>query len=254
MKDIVLVHERPIPKDTIVFFKDKQGPRLFITITDDPSVWKRDLAINERFFSEMVICPFQTPLPELTSQITTVQEILKQRSKYPGVKDDPDTLMVSKTWVLPNKIRCGPSVLDVGASSFDSLFAPIFTELKMESVIHILKVELPNGMERRIVYTLLDSGFRPSLLLVKWSFDLDEHISTAHCAGHLFNTGYALMSYQNGYALYMYTDESLYDICSMKTVGLKNPILSELMNSFNETIQQSQSTPRPSQENETENQ
>ncbi len=253
-KEVTFIHERPVPKDTIMFFKDKQGPRLFITVADDPSVWKKDLAINERFFSEMVVCPFQTSLPELTSQITTVQDILKQRSKYPGVKDDPEALMVSKTWVLPNKIHCGPSLLTSGYPSFGTVFESVFTDLKMESVIHILKVELPNGTERQILYSLLDSGFRPSLLLIKWSFDLDEHIPTAHCAGHLFNSGYALMSYQNGYALYMYTDESLYDICSMKTVGIQNPILTELMNNFNETVQHTQTTPRPSQDNQTETQ
>lgn len=247
-KEILFVHERPIPKDTIMFFKDKQGSRIFVTIADDPTVWKKDLAINERFFSEMVVCPVQTPIHELTPQITNVKEILQQRSKYPGVKEDPEALLVSKTWVLPNKVHCGPSLLGQGGSTFGGLFTHIFAELKTEPIIHIVKVELPNGMERSILYSLLDSGFRPSLLLVKWSNDLDDHIPTAHCAGHVINTGYALTSYQNGYALYMYTDESLYDICSMKTVSLQNPILTEVVNSLNETIQQTQSSPRPQTE------
>ena len=255
-KELLFVHDRPIPKDTFMFFKDKHGPRVFLTITDDPSVWRRDLAITERFFSEMIVCPFVTTVEECQTQIETTKEILKQRSKYPGVKDDPEALLVSKTWVLPTKIWCGPSAksfLTPGVQSIQTALEPICTQLKTESAVHVLKLEIPNGMERQILYTFLDSGLRPSLLIVKWSFDLDDHIPTAHCAGHLMNSGYALISHTNEYSLYLYNDESLYDICSMKTVGLQNPILTSLTESMNETIKGAGSSPRPVQEEVTEN-
>ena len=249
-KEVIFVNERPIPKDTITFFQNKQGPRVFVTITDDPSVWKKDLAITERFFSEMVVCPFQTPKETIEHDIKTVRDILTQRAKYPGVKDDPETLMVSKTWVLPNKISLGPSVKDFFISQsggLQTVFRPVFERLKSEEMIHILKLELTDGIERQLIYQFMDSGFRPSLIMIKWSHDLDEHIPTAHCAGHLVNSGYALVSFQNGYALYMYTDESLYDICSMKTIGLQNPFFVELTNTMNESLQQVQQSSRPSQ-------
>ena len=256
-KEVICVNERPIPKDTITFFQNKQGPRVFATITDEPSVWKKDLAIAERFFSEMVICPFQKITEPVGTEIDKVKEILTQRAKYPGVKDDPESLMVSKTWILPNKISLGPSAFQflqpnphIGLEencthSIQYNFKPVFERLKSEEMIHILKLELPAGLERALVYQFMDSGFRPSLVMIKWSHDLDDHIPTAHCAGHLVNSGYALVSYQNGYALYMYTDESLYDICSMKTVGLQNPIFVELTNTFNESLQQNQQPSRP---------
>lgn len=258
-KEIVCVNERPIPKDTLVFFQNKQGPRVFVTITDEPSVWKKDLVITERFFSEMVICPFQTFKEIAEREIETVREILKQRAKYPGVKDDPEMFMISKTWVLPNKISLGPNAIeflqpnphlglqDHCLHTLHEQFKPVFERLKSETMIHILKLELPHGLERSLVYQFMDSGFRPSLIMVKWSFDLDEHIPTAHCAGHLVNSGYALVSFQNGYALYMYTDESLYDICSMKTIGLQNPFFVELTNTMNESLQQVQQSSRPPQ-------
>ena len=254
-KQILFIHDRPIPKDTIMFFKDKQGPRVFLTITDEPSVWRRDLAITERFFSEMVICPLLTPREDCQAQIQTIQEILKQRSKYPGVKDDPEALLISKTWVLPTKVWCGPSAKDFlnpGAQSIQTALEPVYTQLKSEYRIHVLKLEVPNGLERQLLYTVLDAGFRPSLLMVKWSFDLDDHIPTAHCAGHLMNVGYALVSHTNEYSLYLYNDESLYDICSMKTVGLQNPILVSLTESMNETIKESSLQSRPVQEPTTE--
>ena len=258
-KEIICVNERPIPKDTIVFFQNKQGPRVFVTITNEPSVWKKDLAITERFFSEMIVCPFQKITEPVGAEIDKVKEILTQRAKYPGVKDDPEALMVSKTWVLPNKISLGPSALQflqpnphIGleencAHSIQYNFKSVFERLKSEEMIHILKLELPAGLERSLVYQFMDSGFRPSLVMIKWSHDLDEHIPTAHCAGHLVNSGYALVSFQNGYALYMYTDESLYDICSMKTVGLQNPIFLELTNTMNESLQKIHGSSRPLQ-------
>lgn len=255
-KQLLFVHDRPIPKDTIMFFKDKQGPRVFMTITDDPSVWRRDLAISERFFSEMVICPVLTPIDECRAQVEIIKDILKQRTKYPGVKEDPEALLVSKTWVLPTKVWCGPSAksfLESDVKSIQTSLEPVFTQLKSEEMVHILKLELPDGMERPYLYRFLDSGYRPSLIMVKWSFDLDDHIPTAHCAGHLMNSGYALVSHTNEYSLYLYRDESLYDICSMKTVGLQNPIVASLTESMNETIQQSVPTPRPVKEEATEN-
>jgi hypothetical protein len=255
--EIVCVNERPIPKDTIVFFQNKQGPRVFVTITDDSSVWKKDLAITERFFSEMVVCPFRGCSEIVHKEIETVKEILKLRAKYPGVKDDSEALMVSKTWVLPNKISLGPSALQFlqpnphlglpknGQHTIHDQLKSVFERLKSEEMIHILKLELPDGLERSLVYQFMDSGFRPSLIMIKWSHDLDDHIPTAHCAGHLVNSGYALVSFQNGYALYMYTDESLYDICSMKTVGLQNPIFLELTNTFNDSLKTIRQPSRP---------
>lgn len=243
-KQLLFVHDRPIPKDTIMFFKDKQGPRLFLTIADDPSVWRRDLAITERFFSEMVVCPVFTSIEDCERQIETTKTILKERAKYPGVKDDPEAYLVSKTWVLPTKLSCGPSALQFLTTDVQTVLEPIFTQIKTDTNIHILKLEVPNGLERKCLYTILDSGFRPSLVMVKWSFDLDDHIPTAHCAGHLMNVGYALVSHTNEYSLYLYRDESLYDICSMKTVSLQNPILTSLTESMNETIKDASSSPR----------
>jgi hypothetical protein len=87
------------------------------------------------------------------------------------------------------------------------------------------------------LYKFLDNGFRPSIILVKWSHDLDDHIPTAHCAGHLMNSGYALASLENGYSLYVFTDQVLYDITSMKTLGLKNPIMESILQSVSENMQ-----------------
>jgi hypothetical protein len=173
---------------------------------------------------------------ELDAAWTLTLDVLKQRMKYPGVKEDPKLLQLAKTWVLPtklHKLEQNDGVLSTSDKDFSQTFKDLFTQLKIEEEkVHVLKIELSNGLERQFVYKFLDSGFRPSIVLVKWSEDLDEHIATAHCGGHLLNSGYSLMATEGSYGLYMYTDQPLYDICSVKTIGMKNPFMESLLQSL----------------------
>jgi len=235
--EIQIVNGRPIPKEPLSFFQYNQGSRYFVTITESPAVWQDDLTLAERFFSETIICPFGN-LEENTTHLDKVKEVLKLRMKYPGVKEDPSLEKLAKTWILPNKVYMGPSAetfLAVSEFSVKDSFEPLFKTLNNESsMIHILKLELSEGKERTVLYKFLDNGFRPSLVLVKWSHDLDDNTSTAHCAGHLLNSGYSLVSLENGYALYMFSEQVLYDITSMKTIGHKNPMMESILGSVSE--------------------
>ena len=226
------VRDRPLPKDPLSFFRYKQGARLFITITDTPSVWQEDLIIGEKFFADMFVCPFGKADHVYVMEQT--RDILKQRLKYPDAKTNPEIEKIAKTWILPAKLNMGPSANDIlGVSENSALeaFKPIFTQVGSEdSVIHILKIEVA-GAERQLLYKILDNGLRPSLILVKWPNDIDDHIPTASCAGHMMNCGYSLIALNNGYALYFFNDQVLYDICSMKTVSLKNPIMEAILQS-----------------------
>lgn len=232
-----LVNGRPIPKEPLSFFQYNQGSRYFVTVAETPAIWRDDLVLGERFFSEMIICPF-TNLEDNVKELETVKDILKQRMKYPGVKDDPELEKIARTWILPNKVNMGPKATDIISSSESSVkdsFEDIFKTLNNESsMIHILKLELTDGKERQVLYKFLDNGFRPSLILVKWSYDLDDHISTAHCGGHLLNSGYSLVTLENGYALYMFSEQVMYDITSMKSLGLKNPMMESILSSVSE--------------------
>ncbi len=249
LKDIqsefTTIKNRPIPKEPLEFFKFANKTRIFVTITDDVLVWKNDLQVCERLFGDMIICPFNSN-PEIhTRELEHVQEILKQRTKFPGVKENPELLEIAKTWILPTKLTLGPDAktfLYPGENNALSMLSPIFNKLSVDPVIHFLKVEVSEGSERQLLYSMLDSGFRPSLVLVKWSHDLDDHVATAHCAGHLIATGYTLVSLENGYALYHFRDTTLFDICSMKTIGITNPILDMIIESFNSKIVQETST------------
>jgi hypothetical protein len=237
-KDLMCVKNRILPKDVTRFFQYGNETRVCVSIASDPSVWRDDLCIAERLFSDMIIIPAHGDIETHTTAYNKVKTILKERLKYPNIKENPEDLEVAKTWVLPTKLHMGPNISTFYApleNPVQKAFAPIFSQLQMEPKIHYLKVEVANGFERSLMYTLLDSGFRPGLLLIKWSKDIDEDTATAYCAGHLQSAGYSLISLQNGYALYFYSDQPLYDICSFKTIGLKNPILQSILGSMSES-------------------
>jgi hypothetical protein len=239
LKDTIqLIRNRPLPKEILAFFQYKQGNRIFLTLTDKTSVWRDDLSVGERMFADVVVCPVEAT-PEFQTEIEVTRDVLKQRMKYPGVKENPSLEQIAKTWILPAKLHQGPTTSTFGFSSTEasvrSVLIPLLESLTPgEQQIHLFKVELADGQERPVLYKLLDEGFRPSLVLVKWSHDVDEHIPSAHCAGHLLNSGYACLAYENEYGLYMFNEQVLYDICSLKEPSLKNPIMESLFSTVND--------------------
>jgi hypothetical protein len=238
--EIVIVKDRPVPKDVLQFYGvDNSSKRLIVTVTDSVETWQKDLSICERLFGDIVICPFASSYNNHKSQIEKTQDILKQRMKHPDVSGNPALEAIAKTWILPQKVHLGADAttfLNVSETPIKQQLFPLFEQLKMDPIIQFLKIEVPDGMERRLIYSFLDEGFRPSLLLVKWNTDIDDNISTAHCAGHVINSGYSLIHNENGYALYLFKDDSFYDICSMKTIGLENPFLKTILSSVSQHL------------------
>ena len=241
-----IVRERPMLKDPLSFFQYKQDTRFMVTIADSPSIWQTDLILAERLFSEMIVCPFQIDETVQSEAFTCTRDVLKQRMRYPDIKTRPDLEVIAKTWVLPGKLHAGPDASQFvrpGTKSIFEALQPIFTTFqKEEPVLHLVKIELADGVERQMIYKFLDSGFRPSLLMIKWSHDLDDHIATAHCAGHVLNSGYSCIALENGYGLYMFSEQTLYDICSMKTIGMTNPMMTSLLQGM--SFSQEQSPPQ----------
>lgn len=246
LDQIHVIRGRPILKEPLNFYNFKQGNRLFLNIVDNESVWKEDLFIGERLFADTVLCVPASNLETNTKELARVQDILKQRMKYPGAREDPAIEAIAKTWVLSTKLHLGPTVeqlLDHSENSARVQLESVLVNLNItDAVIHFMKIELANGLERQVIYKILDNGFRPSLMMVKWGNDLDDHIATAHCAGHILNTGYALVALENGYALYMFIDHSLYDTCSMKTVSVENPFIDSISESILEMVRNSSLT------------
>ncbi len=234
-----VVRDRPLPKEPLNFYQFKQGNRLFLTVCETPQVWQDDLVIGERLFADTVVIPVGELSPH-EEALTLVKDVLKQRMKYPGAKEDPKLEQLAKTWILPTKLHLGPNASTFLGSSEHSVQEALDSIVQSvnldESKVHFLKIEVSNGLERQLLYKILDNGFRPGLLMVKWSYDMDDHTATAHCAGHLLNSGFSLVALENGYALYMFTDQPLYDITTMKQIGLSNPMMDSILVTVSENL------------------
>ncbi len=79
-----------------------------------------------------------------------------------------------------------------------------------------------------MIYSLLDSPFRPGILLVEWSAMPDDDLQTTLCAGHLQNCGYTLLAKKLNRFFYIYNDRCMYEICSWETNKVENPMVAEL--------------------------
>jgi hypothetical protein len=88
------------------------------------------------------------------------------------------------------------------------------------------------GLEKDILYALLNAGFRPAIILVKWSAMPDVDLSVTTAAGHLQNTGYALLSKLDNKFLYYFTDQDMYQTCSWEDTESMNPMMKEFMDSI----------------------
>jgi hypothetical protein len=227
------VNSMPFIKEPFSFFQSSKV-RVFLTIANSPTVWQNDLSLSEKMMADTVVCPYTNSMEEHSSAIDLTKAVLKERMKYPNVKETPSLEKIAKTWIMPGKLHLGPNAkqfLDEDEMSVYKHLEPFFTTLNTPPSIQLLKIEVSDGQERQLLYKVLDSTFRPSLLLVKWSYDLDDHIPTANCAGHLLNSGYSLFGLSNSYALYVFTEQTLYDLCSMKTISNRNPFLEAILES-----------------------
>jgi hypothetical protein len=227
------VNSMPFIKEPLTFFQSTKV-RLFLTIANSPEVWQNDLSLSEKMLAETIVCPYTNSMEEHSSALDVTKTVLKERMKYPNIKETPSLEKIAKTWIMPAKLHLGPNAkhfLQEDEMRIHTHLEPLFTALNTPATIQLLKVEVSGGQERQLLYKFLDSSFRPSLVLVKWSYDLDDHIPTANCAGHILNSGYSLFGLSNSYALYVFTEQTLYDLCSMKTISSKNPFLEAILES-----------------------
>lgn len=82
------------------------------------------------------------------------------------------------------------------------------------------------------LYDLMDAGYRPSLIAVRFADSPDANIRTQIAAAHLQCCGYGLVGVHEDKYLYYYTDNPIYDYCSWVQIGLENPLLGEFKAAF----------------------
>lgn len=206
----------------------------------------------------------QTPLPDLelaeslgcplhivplsaneNAKWSDVSTILKERKREPSAS--PFTEGVDGKWILPKNLRIAASLPWWGNGQLDLSGCSLSTQNIGEYVngicaamklkdgqkrIDIVKIDTTTvapGLEIPLLGAILHAGFRPSVLLVKWSVMPDIDISTTISAGNLQCAGYSLLDKVDGKFLYYFNDESLYEICSWEKSTVMNPIAEEIL-------------------------
>jgi hypothetical protein len=146
-------------------------------------------------------------------------------------------------WVIPTNLRLKAAVPWWSAGTVGSVVAApahefmeeICTGLRIpadQARLDILKIDTVShapGLERGIISAIIDAGFRPAYIFVRWSESPDETTSAAFAAGHLQNSGYRLLSVRpDNHFVYYFTDSDLYQICSWTNTRVANPMVEEL--------------------------
>jgi hypothetical protein len=175
-----------------------------------------------------------------------VQQILKSR-KSPD-SPLPFSEMVDTKWVLPKNIRIQNTLPGTftGTMEIESTSYPVTTWEKCiqtavssmnltEQRIDILKISLGLGIERSLLFSLLNTGFRPGLLLIDWTDAPDSNLFSTLCAGHLQNSGYTLLAKHGNHFLYFFYDRSVYELCSWEQNNVENPLVAEIVKAVSGT-------------------
>ena len=171
-----------------------------------------------------------------TANWDEVRQVLKDRKR--PTEASPFTEGVDTKWVLPKNVRSYTGVpgfytaKSEGCSmiSIHDCVKQCTSSMKLdEERIDILKIALVEGWERNVLAALLDTGYRPGLIMVKWSHMPDSHLFTTLAAGHLQNCGYTLLEKDGNRFTYMFIDRCMYEICSWETNKSLNPLVTEIM-------------------------
>lgn len=171
-----------------------------------------------------------------------VKQILKSRKR-----EDTASSFTEKTdsrWVLPKNIRfqktlpafhSGTQIIagtSYPVSKWEESVKTAITGMGIaedQQRIDICKIALGEALERSIIYSLMESPYRPGILLVEWTHLPDEDLATTLCAGHLQTCGYSLMAKRGNRFFYTFNDRCMYEVCSWETNKVENPMVAELL-------------------------
>lgn len=173
-----------------------------------------------------------------------ITEILKSRKRDPVKHMRPFSEGAENRWMLAKNMRITRTLpwwetgsLADGTQTADwvSIVQGICKEMKLpeeQTRLDILKVDLAQkyaGLERPLLISLLHAGFRPFIIMVRWTDLPTTNLATAHTAGFLQMAGYSLVARLGSAFLYYYTDRDLFQICSWEEPMLQNPLVAEIL-------------------------
>ena len=220
----------PFLKDLWSFYSSKGVKTAFFSVNPENS-FELDLLI-----SEGLGCPIRilTNKDSIEQKWTIIQRTLKARSIQEEDKQYDWLKGVEKKWILPKNIHVKRETL--GWNTWKDVVPTV-----AENRVDICKIEGSQEDERVLLYSLLESGYRPGVVLVRYTEDPDANVPSMLVAGHLQMTGYRLMDCIKNWFFYMYDDTCFYDTCSwrtsMKGTKTPNPLVKYLFELYKEQQQ-----------------
>lgn len=217
-------------------FYSKKGTRtVFISVGASTSCLA-DLELSESLGCPIHIVPITQAAREGWEEVA---EIVKARAR-PETAQHAFSMGAEDVWILPNNIRFQTALPWWGEGQFQGLptahwfpwVSAICSDMKLANDdvrLDILKVDLPDGLERGLLMSMLDAGFRPGCILVNWEAAPDTHIPTSMAAGHLQNAGYALVGKVGKKFVYYFVDQDMYMTCSWESTETPNPMIQEIV-------------------------
>jgi hypothetical protein len=174
-----------------------------------------------------------------------VASILKERKREATAS--PFSTGAETKWILPKNLRVQEALpwwengtvdlsgTTVNTKKVSECMQSIATAMKLKdnlTRIDILKLDTAAsapGLELSLLPAVMSAGYRPALILVRWSKMPDTELSATLAAGHLQNCGYSLIGKVDNKFLYYFSDEDLYQICSWEEIVGNNPIVTEIL-------------------------
>jgi hypothetical protein len=223
----------PVLENLWDFYSKKGVKTVFISVGNSDNA-VADLDIAETLGSPLHIWNFNDAH---TANWDEVRQVLKDRKRVSTTNGFTEG--VETKWVLPKNVRSYTGIPGFYNSkteafstvSVDDCVKQCVATMKLEGEqrIDILKIALVEGMERHVLSAVLDTGYRPGLIMVKWSHMPDTHLFTTLAAGHLQNCGYALLETNGDRFTYMFVDKCMYEICSWETNKVVNPLVTDIV-------------------------
>ena len=227
----------PCLKNLYGIFQKKGIRTVFFSIGASPS------CISDLEIAEIIGCPVNIICAN-ESEVATWGEVKDCLKTHKPAKEPLSTFSEGsdKKWVLTKNVR----IVSPEWRS-DSVLSTVKEACKSMSIsdddtrIDLLKIDMSGGAERRVLYEILDAGFRPAIIMIRWGGGPDSHPGVRLAAGNLQNCGYALSKKEGNKYLYYYVDNDMYATCSWEIEGAINPMVDAVVQEVLSEVNKAQS-------------
>lgn len=242
----------PMLENVWNIFSTKGIRTVYLTIGASASS-AADLELAESIGCPLHVVPLNATEKEAWEE---VHGILKERKRDEATAKHSFSVGAEARWILPKNLRLlsalpwwskgllDTSGVQVQTGAVADVIEGACATMKLKdgaNRIDILKLDTTGsaaGLERGILQSILDAGYRPALILVNWSRMPDTDMPTTLSAGHLQNCGYTLLHKVDSKFLYIYTDKDMYQICSWESTESPNPMIQEVLETAREGFKQ----------------